>query len=269
LFIDLDQMGGVIFPLSYLLMSYGLPKHIVNLLILLGCFLLLAYAAKVYLTDPSYYKYGYYRADAVTEIASGTPIYTGAEACQECHANRKADWSLGTHKVVECEICHGTDEQHPGGDGIHIPADSIKLCTTCHEKMPARPDTQPQIVVGEHPFPHTDPLRCRTCHNPHSPRIGGPVATAEPADAETEAESPAPDMPASAAQCTACHGDKGEGKGVIAPLAGLESTYFVDQMNGYKSGTLQNPMMGMIAKGLSDEEIVELADYYAGLEANP
>jgi len=248
-------------------MSYRLPKHIVNLLILLGCLALVAVAAKKYLTDPSFYKYGDFRADAVTELASAAPLYTGAEECISCHENRQADWSLGNHQVVECEVCHGTDREHPGGNGVHIPADSIKLCTTCHEKMPARPDHHPQIVVAEHPFPHTEPIPCRTCHNPHSPRIGAPIETETPVEAEPEPVATA--VPAAASKCTACHGEQGEGKGVIGPLAGMEPAYFIEQMNLYKSGAVQNPMMGMIAQGLSDEEIAQLADYYAGLEANP
>jgi hypothetical protein len=39
-------------------MPQKVPKHIVRLLLLLGSFLLVAYAAKVYLTGPSYYRYG-------------------------------------------------------------------------------------------------------------------------------------------------------------------------------------------------------------------
>ena len=249
------------------MVSYALPKHIVNLLILLGIFLLVAYTAKIYLTDPSFYKYGDFRADAVTELASGNPLYTGADQCMSCHENRQADWSEGNHKVVECEVCHGADEMHPGGNKIAIPADSIRLCTTCHEKMPARPEAQPQIVVAEHPFPHTDPQPCLTCHNPHSPRIGAPVKPKAPLEAVPEPVASA--VPASASKCTVCHGEQGEGKGVIAPLAGIETAYFIEQMNLYKTGAVQNPMMGMIAKGLSDEETAELADYYAGLKAEP
>ena len=59
-------------------MPKKLPKHIVRLLILLVIFLLLALTAKIYLTDPSFYKYGHYRADAIPELAAGEPIYKGA-----------------------------------------------------------------------------------------------------------------------------------------------------------------------------------------------
>jgi hypothetical protein len=55
-------------------MAQKIPKHIVRLTMLLGFFLLIAFAAKIYLTDPSYYRFGYYRADAVPQLAAGEPV---------------------------------------------------------------------------------------------------------------------------------------------------------------------------------------------------
>ena len=53
-------------------MAKGLPKHISRLLMLLVAAIAIAFALKVYLTDPSYYRFGYYRADAVPELTEGT-----------------------------------------------------------------------------------------------------------------------------------------------------------------------------------------------------
>ena len=89
-------------------MPRKMPKHIFNLLILLGGFILLAFAAKIYLTDPSYYKFGYYRADAVPEISRRNACIPGYSAyCQTCHEERLVDWSTGAHSTVQCEVCHG------------------------------------------------------------------------------------------------------------------------------------------------------------------
>ena len=55
-------------------MSKGLPKHISRLLMLLLAAMAIAYALKVWLTDPSYYRFGYYRADAVPELADGARL---------------------------------------------------------------------------------------------------------------------------------------------------------------------------------------------------
>ena len=245
-----------------------MPKHIVNLLLLLGCFLLLAIAAKFYLTDPSFYKFGHYRADAVPELAAGTPLYKGAAYCQTCHEERLADWSINAHRTVQCEVCHGTDQDHPDNGKSLIPVDTIKLCTICHEAMPARPAAQPQIIVSEHPFPGEETEQCHACHNPHSPGDeeqdkGAPEITAQ---AKAAAESPV-SVPTASSKCAKCHGKQGEGRKKNPALAGLESAIFVKLMNQYKSGESENKKMNKYAGELSDEEITELAKYYESLPA--
>ncbi len=249
-------------------MPSRMPKHIVNLLLLLGCFLLLALAAKFYLTDPSFYKFGHYRADAVPELAAGTPLFKGAEYCQTCHEERLADWSIGTHHTVQCEVCHGTDQDHPDNGKTLIPADTIKLCTICHEAMPARPAVQPQIVVAEHPFPGEETEQCHNCHDPHSPG-GGEQGEGSPeiaAQAMTAAESSV-SVPTASSKCAKCHGKQGEGRKKNPALAGLESAIFIELMNKYKSGAGENKKMIKFARELSDEEITELAKYYESLPA--
>jgi len=242
-------------------MTQKLPKHIVRLLLLLGCFLLVAYAAKVYLTDPSYYEYGYYRADAVPELAAGTPLYQGSAYCLECHPERSADWSLTPHKAVQCEVCHGASEECPVKEGTRIPADTIRLCSTCHEKMPARPTGQPQIVLGEHPFADGETMPCIECHDPHAP---GPIAREE----ETGiAQAMAVTAPEAASKCAKCHGKQGEGVKKNPALSGLDSAVFTDKMQIYRSGGGDSKIMTRFAKALSDEEIAEFAAYYQSLPA--
>ena len=249
-------------------MPRKMPKHIFNLLMLLGGFFLLAFAAKIYLTDPSFYKFGHFRADAVPELAAGTPIYQGTPYCLTCHEERLADWSSGAHSTVQCEVCHGTQRDCPV-DGIsRIPADTIKLCTTCHEAMPARPAAQPQIDLAEHPFPDEETPQCHTCHDPHSPGDG--LADEEAPAAETQADLTAgvPDiLPDLAKKCAKCHGKQGEGLKKNPALAGMESAVFIERMNLYRSGARESKKMTKYAKRLSDEEIVELAEYYESLPA--
>ena len=119
--------------------------------------------------DPSFYKFGHFRADAVPELAAGTPVYQGTPYCLTCHEERLADWSTSAHSTVQCEVCHGTQRDCPVDGVSRIPADKIKLCTTCHEAMPARPAAQPQIDLAEHPFPDEETPQCHTCHDRHSP----------------------------------------------------------------------------------------------------
>ncbi len=228
-----------------------MPQHIVRLIVLVVVFFATAVAAKIYFTDESFYRYGHYRADSVPELATGKPKYRGPAYCQDCHTERHVQWTAGVHKVVKCEICHTPAGEHPTTPTtakLPIPADTVKLCTLCHEKMPSRPATQPQIVVKDHPYPHEDRQECITCHNPHSPSIGG----LKPAVAL-------------AAECAGCHGADGKGVGAFPGLLGKDAAYLAREMKKYKAGARQNPMMTPIMQALSDRDIDVLAEYYANL----
>jgi cytochrome c553 len=248
-------------------MVKGPPKHISRLLMLLVAAMVVAYALKVYLTDPSYYRFGYYRADAVPELAEGTPRYLGSASCLECHEERSAVWPVSAHKTVQCEVCHGTTEECPVKEGSRIPDDTIRLCLTCHEKMPARPERHPQIVPGEHPFADDETMPCIECHDPHAP---GPVAREEIATTvEPSLPATAVAAPAAAKKCAKCHGKLGEGVKDNPALAGIAASEFVDKMNLYREGGGDSKVMTRFAKSLSDEEIAELAAYYESLGSGP
>lgn len=68
-----------------------------------------------------------------------------------------------------------------------------------------------------------------------------------------------------AAQCTGCHGTNGQGNPANPALAGRDAGYLKEQLQAYKSGTRQHGMMNMMAKKLSDQDIADLAAYYASL----
>ena len=69
--------------------------------------------------------------------------------------------------------------------------------------------------------------------------------------------------------CAGCHGAKGEGSIVDIPaLAGMNPNYFVTIMQQFKVGTRANDIynrMRLISAALTDQEIEELADYYASI----
>jgi cytochrome c553 len=69
-----------------------------------------------------------------------------------------------------------------------------------------------------------------------------------------------------ALQCQTCHGLDGLSKLPEAPnLGGQIEQYLVKALNDYKSGARKNDMMS-VAEPLSDEDIVDLARYYASIE---
>jgi hypothetical protein len=228
-----------------------MPKHGIRLFCLVAVFVMAAFGAKSYFTPDSFYRYGHYRADAVSEIAAGTPKLKTADGCQTCHADGYSEWSEGVHEVVACEVCHGVAGEHPETGALPIPADSVALCTLCHEAMPARPAAQPQIVVADHAAAE----QCVTCHNPHSPKIGGAAQGGGAFASAAEMSE----------QCAGCHGDNGLGMEDVPALAGKGTDFLARQLHDYKSGSRQDAMMNMIAEALSDQEIADLSAFYASL----
>lgn len=74
------------------------------------------------------------------------------------------------------------------------------------------------------------------------------------------------------ASCAACHGEKGMSSmaavpGMVIPnLAGQYADYLAHTLKAYRSGARKNPTMNGLAAALSDQDIEDLAAYYASLE---
>ena len=72
-----------------------------------------------------------------------------------------------------------------------------------------------------------------------------------------------------AAACVSCHGDNGNSVVSSFPkLAQQHSSYLIKQLKAFKSGTRQNPMMSSIAMGLTEEDMIDIAAYYAEQEVS-
>jgi cytochrome c553 len=71
---------------------------------------------------------------------------------------------------------------------------------------------------------------------------------------------------AKSANCANCHGANGEGKSGAPALAGTAEPAFVQAMKDYKSGKRNNAVMKTFANPLSDDDIANLAAYYASLK---
>lgn len=69
--------------------------------------------------------------------------------------------------------------------------------------------------------------------------------------------------------CADCHGADGKGDEDSPTLVGLEEAYFVEQLQAFKSGTRKDDddTMLMYAEDLSDQDMADLAAYYATLPA--
>jgi cytochrome c553 len=84
----------------------------------------------------------------------------------------------------------------------------------------------------------------------------GPASAADPAAGRDKAR-----------QCQTCHGLDGVGRMPDVPNIGGESEiYLTKQMRDFRSGERRHEQMSIIAGGLSDDDIADLAAYYASIE---
>lgn len=101
------------------------------------------------------------------------------------------------------------------------------------------------------------------------------LPTTARADAAAAAAAAAEAGAAKAAVCAACHGANGNSVNPEWPnLAGQGSAYTTEQLKLFRAGHRNNLVMYPLAIALTDEDIRDLAAYYArqtptGLEADP
>ena len=70
-----------------------------------------------------------------------------------------------------------------------------------------------------------------------------------------------------AVACARCHGFDGasDGSGAFPRLDGQSAQYLAEQLRHFASGARRNALMQPIAKGLRDDEIEVVSQYYASL----
>ncbi|RKZ94814.1 MAG: cytochrome c4, partial [Gammaproteobacteria bacterium] len=70
--------------------------------------------------------------------------------------------------------------------------------------------------------------------------------------------------------CAACHGADGNSPSDMFPkLAGQGEAYLAKQLADFKSGARNNAVMAPMVANLSDQDIADLAAYYAGNKVAP
>ena len=71
---------------------------------------------------------------------------------------------------------------------------------------------------------------------------------------------------AKAATCAGCHGASGEGVGTNPALKGKSEAELLQALKDYKSGKRANAVMKALAASLGDQDMANLAAYYASLK---
>lgn len=65
--------------------------------------------------------------------------------------------------------------------------------------------------------------------------------------------------------CADCHGDDGKGDADIPAIAGMDAAKHVKALADFKSGAIESDDMQMFAEDLSEQDMADLAAYYATL----
>jgi len=104
---------------------------------------------------------------------------------------------------------------------------------------------------------------------------GSPAAATPPVTPDPYRDGSMQAGATKAAVCFSCHGPDGNSQNPVWPrLAGQNAVYIAEQLHLFKAGVRQNPVMQPMAAGLSDQDIDNLAVFFAaqtpqGLEADP
>lgn len=142
-----------------------MPPQLFRLVLLTVVIVAVYLAARTFLTPRSFGEVGFFRADAMGELASREPVFAGKKACEECHSDQIETLANGEHKSLSCETCHGAAQVHVQNPDVSPQKLTFSHCVRCHEASPSRPGWMKQIEVKEH-YPGE---RCTECHVPHHP----------------------------------------------------------------------------------------------------
>ena len=144
---------------------FKMPPQALRLFLLAVGIVTIYSIARYFLTPASFHQYGWYRGEALAELASRQRVFAGRNACEECHSDEVKKLLKYEHKNLSCESCHGPGEAHANNPDIAIDKNSYSPCVRCHEANPSRPKWHKQIVSRTH---YTG-SKCAECHVPHAP----------------------------------------------------------------------------------------------------
>jgi hypothetical protein len=147
----------------------NMPPQIFRLILLVVGIVVVYSTARYFLTPHSFRQYGWYRGEALAELATRDRVFAGKKACEECHSDEYQKLQKYEHKTLSCEGCHGPLQGHvdnPEDARLKPDKNNAMPCLRCHEANPSRPKWHKQIVVRTH---YSGSSKCTECHVPHAP----------------------------------------------------------------------------------------------------
>ena len=214
--------------------------------------------------------------------AQATPTYMatyGAPGCTSCHADgtfTKAAGQAGLAAYLMAQMPSCTAPQILQNNVCVIPEPVTPTTPSC---------TAPQILQNNicvTPEPVTPTcyapqiLQNNVCITPAPVTPQTPTCTAPQILQNNVCVTPAPVLtPAEKGKllsvvCSNCHGNTGISADVAYPnINGQDTTYFVNALQHYKDGQRRNTIMQVVTETLSDQDMQDLAAYYAENTALP
>lgn len=162
------------------------------------------------------------------------------------------DPEVGRKVATMCRTCHGIDglaqipiAPHIGGE----PKEYLESQLMAYKTGAREHEMMSVVTAGLSAEQISDVAAWYASH----------TATATLPDGVTEAAAPA--------ACISCHGADGISVLLDAPnLAGEVNIYIDTQLKAYRVGKREHAIMSEIARDLTDEEIRELANWYANVK---
>ena len=149
-------------------------SHLYRLGILLGAAFIAFLVIKALATPPSWNHEGWYRGDALVDMAAQPLAHGANESCRDCHEDAVKKVKKLKHKKLSCEGCHGALADHvQDGDKIayaEVITESRRQCLNCHAELMSKPKDFPQftMAVNKHKTIEEGAV-CLKCHDAHDP----------------------------------------------------------------------------------------------------
>jgi hypothetical protein len=206
-----------------------MPLQVKRLLLVFALFVGMMIAIGYFLTPASFYQFGHYRGEALTEIANKEPKYVDVKSCTVCHDSLTAIKDSSVHKSINCQTCHGVGNKHVNNPKVNslVKPDGREDCGRCHSLNPARlASAIKQVDLTK----HNVKSKCVKCHNPHSPGFKTTVS-----DTKDGGSDPA--------ACLTCHSNKNQEK-----MKGKHNSLSCQSCHGSGDGHIKNPTKTNITK---------------------
>lgn len=170
--------------------------------------------------------------------------------------NAAGDVEAGKKKFYTCVGCHGIETSGNAYPSYHVPRIGGQHPNYVASSLKAYQDKQRQhpSMLGNAASMSDQDMQDIAAYVGKFRGLGVKLAiTGNPAAGKEKA-----------ATCGSCHGEDGNSMDPNFPrLAGQYESYLVKALEDYQSGARNNPMMAGFAATLSEEDIKDVAAYYA------